>query len=263
MFGIVIPVPRKYESIALDNVRRLRGRFGLECPIEIWEVGEEVGSETRRALESIGGVRFRNALEYPIDPSHWKGFQVKAFAASRNGFDEFLLCDADVRFLQDPSKILRGRSYRETGTYFFRDLAKWKFRDIRPGVEDHFRSLEYFSGRRDWLRGLLPKEPSFFPREWHYMFEDGIPASPVAEAYMEAGAVYFDRRRHADTLEAVYRLNDDHETTYRWVWGDKETWWIACCMTSKPFAMHAQYPIQPPKMRLTHFLGALPFFTQK
>ena len=45
MFGFVIPVPRKYERIALDNITRIRRRFRLEHPIEIWEVGEEIGPE--------------------------------------------------------------------------------------------------------------------------------------------------------------------------------------------------------------------------
>jgi hypothetical protein len=80
---------------------------------------------------------------------------------------------------------------------------------------------------------LLPTKPPFFPREWDYMFMDDIPTAPVPEALMEAGAVSMDKRRHEDTVETVFRLNHDHETTYRWIWGDKETWWITCCMVER------------------------------
>ena len=80
---------------------------------------------------------------------------------------------------------------------------------------------------------------------------------------MEAGAVYFDRRRHEDTIDVVYRLNRDHRETYCWVHGDKETWWIACCMVGKEFAFNTKPAIKIWRMKMTQLYEHRPFFVQK
>jgi alpha 1,3-mannosyltransferase len=262
MKGIVLPVPAKYEELALRNIRRLRKKYSHDVPIEIWEIGNEISLDVRAQLLTLGPISFRNVMDHTPTPSHWKGFQIKAFAARYTAFEQMLLCDADLTFLRNPLHLFAHAAFRETGTYFFRDLAKWKYRRVNERGTDEFSSYNFYRRRRDWLLGLMPEPPTFFPREWRHLYSSGLPAKPVNEAYMESGAVFLDRRRHPDILETVYRLNENHEETYRCIMGDKETWWIACCMCNKAFSMNLLPPLIILR-RLTQFYHYLPFYRQK
>jgi hypothetical protein len=56
--------------------------------------------------------------------------------------------------------------------------------------------------------------------------------------YQESGVVYFNKSIHLDVVETIYQLNDNHKETYNYVYGDKETFWLACCINNKPFYMN-------------------------
>ncbi|MGA2477750.1 MAG: hypothetical protein ABSG63_03245 [Spirochaetia bacterium] len=262
MKGIVLPVPAKYEALALRNIKRLREKFDRNVPVEIWEVGKEISAEIRGQMLPLGSITFRNVMDHTPTPSHWKGFQIKAFAAHYTGFEQMLLCDADLTFLRNPLPLFTHKAFRETGTYFFRDLAKWKYRRVSEMGTEEFSSYNFYRLRREWLLGLMPEPPAFFPREWRHLYKSDLPVKPVHEAYMESGAVFLDRLRHKDILETVFRLNENHEETYRCVMGDKETWWIACCICNKPFSMNPLPPLIVLR-RLTQFYRCLPFYRQK
>lgn len=276
MKGLVVAIPRNYENIALKNLEILRKVFKVKLPIEVWEVGKEISSEIRELLKKLGGIVFKNVEDYSSVPNKWKGWQIKAFAAQYCHFDEFILFDADVFFYQNPVLLFSSEGYKKTGTFFFRDLNTWKFHDLVDGSNENFTSLSYFTKRKEWIRSLCPIRSGFFPKEWNYIYDDILPGKPVDEAYMEAGVVAFDKNRHADSLSVVFQLNENYEETYKRVHGDKETWWLACCMVGKEFHMNEQLPSTcswiPYRIRrffpqnifkLTHYYGRRKFFRQK
>lgn len=270
MFGIIVSVPRKYEEYALATLSKLRHRWKVECPIEVWEIGKEVSEATRQALTTLGGVQFRDIGDFTSNPGHWKGYQSKAFAAQHTAFDEFLLFDADVSFFQNPLVVHQDPGYQSTGTFLFRDQWRWRFRkSLKANPKHKWESLEYFRGRKDFLRELFPTKPLYWPREWDFFFEEGLPNRSVPEAYMEAGVIYIDKKRHQDSVEWNYRLNEDHKKTYEFMWGDKDTWWMGCCLCGKPHTINKTYPLSSPPLirkvlpQLTHFYRGRPFFGQK
>jgi len=262
MRGIVIPIFDKYESIALANLQRIRTDFRVDLPLEVWEAGREISDGCRADLGRLGNITFRNVADHVGGWQDWRGYHIKAFAAKFTQFDEFLLCDADLTFVRDPTIIFSNLRYRRTGTFFFRDFHYWKFEKLSADSTDKLTSLTFFLGRREWLRKILPDRPRMFPFSWRYIYSDRVPRRPVAEAYMESGAVYLDRSRHADTIDTVFRLNNEgREETHRYTLGEKESWWIACCMCKKDFAMNVRYPAAKP--RLTQFYGLREFYIQK
>jgi hypothetical protein len=163
VFGLVITIPRKCEKTALDNILRIRARFRLDLPIEVWELGEEISLETRKRLHQLKGVIFKDVGDFTADVERWRGFQIKAFAARHTSFDEFLLAAPTFRFWQNPLKVLSDEGYKRTGTFFFRDLKRWRFHGSSDA--DKLRSIDFFNGRKTWLRSFAAHQaPVLSPR---------------------------------------------------------------------------------------------------
>jgi len=232
--GIVIACPNKYEEICLNNIMFLRNKLNCLLPIEIWEIGSEISLPTKKLMSTFN-VIFKNVNDYCSNPSHWKGFQVKVFCLYHCEFDHAILCDADVSFYKNPEIILNDENYIRTGAYFFKDLDRWTFYDLIPNCQDKFRSLDFFNQRKNFIRKHLPIKSVLFPKEWSYVYDDDIPSYSVKEALQESGVVYINRNIHAQSLECIYKLNNDHPDTYKYVHGDKETFWIGCVMANREF----------------------------
>ena len=269
--GIVIAVPKKYEKTCLSNIQKLRASNCM-LPIEIWEVGSEVSDSARAELSKTEHLEFKKVDDFCDNPKHWKGFQIKAFIVYHTTFQEVLLIDADVILHLDPNLLFEDENYLTTGAYFFRDLDKWQFTELTNKWEQFlqkffykkFKNAAFFLKRKNWLTALLPEKKSNFPAEWDYMYSDNIPAEPVKEALQESGVVFMDKEKHKDSLQVIYDLNDNHKETYQYVWGDKETFWIACLVADTEFYFNptAGYETNDNEI-LTHEYKGKVFFSQK
>jgi hypothetical protein len=260
MKGFVIPLPRIYQRIAMKNIKKIRNDFNCKAPIEIWEAGNELEQADKTEIAKFGGISFRNTDEFGENAQSWRGYQIKAFAAYHSHFSEFVLCDADVRFLQEPLLPFQSDGYRETGCYFFRDLKKWKFSRLSDN-QKKFHNIDFFEKRKAWIRTLMPKESPYFPVEWGYIYDDEIPVKPVAEAYMESGVVYMNKEIHNESMKLILEMNTQREISYSVIHGGKEIWWIGCCISGNPFYMNPQYPVFIHK--LIQSIGMKPFYVQK
>lgn len=269
--GIIIAVPNKYENICLSNVKIIR-ELRCDLPIEIWEIGDEISQKTRYELSKFENIYFKNVYNYCDDAKHWKGFQIKAFILYYTSFIEVLLFDADILIHQNPELLFDDENYLNTGTYFFKDLEKWQFsnlRNIRTQFTqlikfDKFTSAVFFKKRKKWLLSILPVKSPFFPKEWDYVYSNKLPDKPVKEALQEAGIVLINKNRHKDSIQNIYNLNYNYRDTYKYIWGDKETFWIGCLMANKPFYFNPSSGyISEQNGNLTHDYGGNIFFSQK
>jgi alpha-N-acetylglucosamine transferase len=269
--GIIIAVPRKYEAICLLNVQQMRD-MNCMLPIEIWEIGEEITKTTRESFTKIPFLYFKNVNDHCENSKHWKGFQVKAFVLNHTRFEEVLLCDADVVVHQNPCALFDDPNYLETGTYFFKDLDKWQFSKLTDRwtqfrqrlVYKKFTSSVFYLGRRSWLRSLLPNRSPFFPNEWDYIYSNEIPRNAVKEAMQESGVVVMNKVVHSNSIRNIYDLNSNHKHTYKFVWGDKETYWIGCLLAGQQFYFNPTPGyLAPYSGLLTHDYNGQIFFTQK
>lgn len=269
--GIIMAVPQKYEKIALDNISRIRS-FGCQLPIEIWEIGREISDEVRQDLEKRDGIIFKDVAQYVKNPDHWKGFQVKACMLYYSSFREICLVDADALFHQNPEIIFNDENYLKTGAYFFKDLDKWKFKHLHNPIVQLWQKISYkkfydrdfLLKRKQWLTNLLPHKSTSFPTEWDYIYEADLPRKPVKEALQESGVVYINRALQDDSIQNIFDLNDNHQETYQYVWGDKETFWIGCLMAGKPFYFNEKPGYKSPTTkRLSHDYQGQLFFSQK
>ena len=280
--GLLLAVPQKYEQIAYENIKKIQTEFHFECPIEVWECGgQEISSSMREKIASLPNIIFRNVDEYmSVEEAKqkWRGFQVKAFIIQHTNFNEFILCDADCTFYQSPELLWLDPGYQQTGTYFFRDLKCWQYSPSQinlPGGDSDAR--DRYLKRRKWLQSIIPKKhQNLIPFEWKHMRHDqtqqtnnniitkkNILDVSVAEAYMESGVVAL--RTHdpsmKQAIKTIFDLNENHTVTYKHVHGDKETFWIACCIVGVPFTINEIYPEMKP--RLTQYYNNEIFYIQK
>jgi NADH:ubiquinone oxidoreductase subunit len=231
MKGIVIPVLEKYETILLHNIIELRNRHHCNLPIELWQIGQELSIDMQNTIQVLAeqnaNISFKNVNDFTTTPEHWQGWQIKAFCVKHTTFDEVLLCDCDIVFLQNPEIIFNDEQYITTGTYFFRD-----YEHHRPTNLDEFQSRVHF------VKNLLPEKNSYFPQEWDFIYDNYYHTQKHKWYYQESGMVYIDKTRHIDTIETIYQLNFDHKNTYKFIWGDKESFWFACVINIHPFTMN-------------------------
>ncbi|NQX80627.1 MAG: hypothetical protein HRT66_01350 [Flavobacteriaceae bacterium] len=271
MKGIIIAVPKKYEEICLHNIIGIR-KYNSEIPIEIWEIGNEISPKIKHKFSNIKHVYFKNINDYSDDSNNWKGFQIKAFILLHTSFSQVLLCDADVIIHQNIDTIFEDDNYIKTGTYFFKDLDKWTFHKLNnKWIQifqlinyNKFTNLKFFNRRKKWLLELLPHKKDYFPIEWNYIYEDETPNKPVKEALQESGVVFINREKHAKSIKHIYELNNSHKETYKYIWGDKETFWIGCLLSNSPFYFNPTPGYISNKTGLlTHKYKGVIFFSQK
>lgn len=65
-----------------------------------------------------------------------------------------------------------------------------------------------------------------------------IPDKAVIQTYVDSGVVAIDGSKHPEAIRHLYQLNDNHPDTYKYVWGNKETFWIFVLMAKEPFTVN-------------------------
>jgi hypothetical protein len=264
--GIIIAVPEKYQSMCYKNLLKIRFEYKIDYPIEIWQIGQEITPSVLTHYQNIPNIYFREVPEPDAnDPTQisWKGFQVKAYIFKHTDFDEVLLLDADITIFQNPTLLFDDPGYKKTGTYFFRDLTRWKYENLTLYSHNNFNSLQSFNRRKQFVRHLLPVKSQYFPKEWDYIYDEDPPKDPVLEAYQESGIVVFDRSRNKDAVNNIYELNRNHAYTYKYILGDKETFWMGCLQANTEFTMNSTEGYMSSDNKLSHDYDGAIFFQQK
>jgi hypothetical protein len=270
--GIIIPIMEKYEELLLCNLHILRNELECKIPIELWQIGQEISDNMKKTLDSLKEnyeLSYKNLNDYTDNPEHWRGWQMKAFIVKHTEFDEIILCDCDSVFIQNPEIIFDDPNYIATGTYFFKDWIKHEPKDADSEVP----------ARIDFIKELLPEKSPYFPEEWNYIYGEETPFQiPQMWYYQESGVVCLNKSIHPDVVETIYELNDNHKETYKYVYGDKETFWLSCVINNKPFYMNEPHAenfkvntllpyyksnINEIPNALTHFYNGKYFFSQK
>ncbi len=112
----------------------------------------------------------------------------------------------------------------------------------QPFKGNKFRNLAFYQERQAWLRRCFNQQkPTNFPIEWDYIWKDGIPSEPVIETYTDSGVVAINRKKHPEAIKNLLRLNDNHPDTYKYVWSDKEMFWISALMAEEPFTVNPKW----------------------
>jgi hypothetical protein len=186
-------------------VHLLRRRLGCTAPIEVWHYGDGELSPRMRALLAELDVKTLDAarLAAKAGVTIRDGWQLKSLILVGTRFAEVLLLDADQAPIVDPCVAFDWPQYLESGAVFWPDIV-----DIR--AENPI-----------WAAlGLLGERT----------------------VSLESGQVLVDKRRHLRAALATLALNEAAETTYRYVYGDKDTFLLGWRLVGAPFALIPHRP---------------------
>ncbi|MEZ6089746.1 MAG: hypothetical protein R3C05_17305 [Pirellulaceae bacterium] len=195
--GIAIVGGGKYLVSVYVSVRVLR-HVGCDLPIEVWHFDGENDPQIEAAIRAYG-VTFRNATTllktHPfrfIQEHWWRGWQLKSYALLHSSFENVLLLDADNYPTRDPEYLFDWPDYREHGAVIWPDQVK---------------------------------SPTIMHDAVRHLFEIDPPTDRMAES----GQLLMNRRRCWRQLVLAGFYNQAADLTYRYIWGDKDTF---------PFAFH-------------------------
>jgi hypothetical protein len=219
--GIIIPTGSHHFLFAVHAILTFRYILNSKLPIEVFYMGDgDLDEAHRKLLKLIPNVELVD-LYSKLDKEKLNvgGWANKPFSVLASNFEEVILVDADVLFLQDPAVLFEKKEYKETGTLFFHDRSiNWNHQK----THDFIKTLVKF-----------PSEMTKSTRFWN--------EKTVHE--MESGVVVIDKKRALQGLLTVCKMNDDEERKiiYEWVHGDKETYWTGFDVAMVPYAFLPTY----------------------
>ncbi|KAF1810126.1 hypothetical protein P152DRAFT_484189 [Eremomyces bilateralis CBS 781.70] len=230
--GIVIPVGGGDESVryASHLVVSLRQIFGCHLPIQIVYAGESDLSKNNRdtisALDGTKDIEFLDVLTI-FDDSTLRlekgGWAIKPFAALASRFEQVILLDADVVFLQTPETLFGQRPYIENGAYLFHDRLLWQ---------------HAFRDRHDWWEDQI-KKPSpamskslVWTKDYAEECDSGVVVVDKARPEVLVGLLHIAWQNTYDVRE---------EVTYKITYGDKESWWLGFELAGSGYEFEAHY----------------------
>lgn len=237
--GIVVAVNDKYMEFALPSLMHLRSGLGCSLPIEVWHCGDELSEKNKQLLQNqISCLTIKDlAPLITEDPKHFQGYQIKGKILQHTQFDEILLIDADVYFYQNPETFFFHKGYLETGTFFFQDFPWMIFpRGKARSVKRY--SIDYWNKRISFISKHIQEPSEYMPKNWQFYWDKTALLQKKRGLYFEhqeSGCVFFNRKKHPKALEYIVQLNTDWKNTYQCVFGDKETFWIACEIAKEPY----------------------------
>jgi hypothetical protein len=151
--------------------------------------------------------------QFPVDRSPAHGFACKPEAMMGSRFAEVLFLDADNSVLADPTFLFEHPAYTKTGALLWPDQA-------------------YALRREPEFRRMLELLPHFTP--------------------VESGQLVLNKRRHWPGLHMINELNRAADLTYRFTYGDKDTFCMGFEMSEVPYYLHAVRPQRLPDRSFLH-----------
>lgn len=226
--AIIIAVLERYSELLLDNINNLYNNLGFKLPMELWQIGNEISETTKEKIlklnKTINKITFKNVEDYSETPEHYKGWQIKAFMLMYTDYSEVIICDCDVVFGVNPEIIFDDDNYKKTGTFFFRDYENHKPNNLNEIIE-----LSMF------VKKYIPLQTKLFPLEWDFVYSNTYNPKYHRWYYQESGCVFINKTKNPDTVKLIYHLNDNWKDTYKYIYGDKETFWLSFVINNKEY----------------------------
>ena len=210
--GIVIGAGgAKYFSCAFACFHILRS-IGCKLPVEFWYLDEYEMDNNMKALCDAHGIVYVNARKYCEDhnlsPRLLQGWELKPFATLHSDFKEVLYLDADNIPYRDPTFLFDDPRYKETGAIFWPDI---------PPASD----------RGEWLKPIC----------WENC---GMEYKNYTD--FETGQYLINKEKCYKPLNITMWMNEHSDWFYKFVYGDKSTFFLAWNKCERPYSIPSSLP---------------------
>ncbi|KAJ3023483.1 hypothetical protein HKX48_002910 [Thoreauomyces humboldtii] len=221
--GIVMTTGNRHTRFALNTIRMVRS-LGCNLPIQIFYANNlDLNGTHFKELASLPNVELLDMSKH-IDihaasrgePLAHLGWAMKPFSMLASRFQEIILLDADVMFLQNPEVMFEYPLYKDTGILLFRD------RTLYPG---------------NTLHALLSRMMEETPMSDYYR-KEGRTGSALSTHEGESGVIVVDKHRNFHSLLMACKMNSGpyQRDMYETVLGDKESYWMAQEILDLPYS---------------------------
>ena len=223
--GIVMCVNDKYAVMAYTTIEMIRKVHNSMLPIEIFYMNNrDLSEDNQRMLNLLPKVKTINLDNvFDLETIRVWGWSAKAFALLASSFQNSMLIDADVIFLQNPEKFFQSNLFIKHRALFFQDRT----------IPMTDKSL-YLSNLA-FLDSLFPKKPYLMENRYY---------NGKSQHQQESGVVLIDKRARFTGLMASCILNsgDIRTESYRHMHGDKETFWLGFEIADQDYAFNPYAP---------------------
>jgi hypothetical protein len=184
-----------------------------------------------------------------------RGFFCKVGALIASPFQQTMVVDLDVVWMQQPDRLFESRYFQRTGSLFFRDRVyhfkkkehskiRINVEDIIPFFEQHGVQVTRSSANRMafengvslfWLHvaGRLNNSNANSSTAIVKQIMQGEvdPRYPFLSEYQDSSVVMLDSTRHPKLLRTL----EYHLPSFGFGYGDKELFWVAATISGEPF----------------------------
>lgn len=153
------------------------------------------------------------------------GWSVKAFALLASSFQNAILMDADVVFLQPPEILLESELFQTKRALFYQDRTMYSV------------TLEMLDMANNWIQKMSPK-----PFKSEYQSNRFLKSTSSHQ--QESGVVVIDKKARFMGLlsTCILNVNRVRDVAYGHMYGDKETFWIGFEIVGEPYAFNPYIP---------------------
>lgn len=199
--GIVICAggPRIFTN-AYVLIHVLRRHLTCRLPIEVWHFGPaELSARMAELLRELEAQPVDASAAMRLQPPNLSHpWQLKPYAIKWSQFREVLYLDADQVPARDPTEVFAWPQYKEAGAVFWPDIID--LRDDNP----------------IWTICKLP---------------------PRRAVSIESGQLLVNKSNHWESLDLSLALNEEAQSLYRYIHGDKDTFLLGAMMSGVDYAM--------------------------
>jgi alpha 1,3-mannosyltransferase len=225
----VIPAGRNNIIFARHTILALQDLLHVTLPIAIAFVrDEDLPPDNQQSLLGLRpGVKILDVMAVLSDEFiHLRNgaWAVKPFAVLASRFEQVILIDADIVFVQPPETLLDHPGYQETSTLFFheRQLEREPGNKRQAFLKAQTANVELlYNCCKKILRG-------------HYRDEQ------------DSGVVLIDKRKLPVLIRLLHTcwqnpfpVQDD--VTYKIFYSDKESYWIGMALTKAPYVFKSNW----------------------